>query len=431
MSEPIVLFDHVYKKFSRVQHINTLRDLVPAVLARATRLWRGCGGGAVELGEEEFWAVDDVSFTMKRGETLGIIGPNGSGKSTALKLLSGILRPERGSYRVDGRLSALIEVGAGFHPDLTGRENVFLNCSILGMKRREVRERFDEIVDFAGIREFIDTPLKYYSSGMAVRLGFATSVFTEPDVLLVDEVLAVGDMEFRTRCQERMQRMRESGVSIILVSHNPGEVRQLCDRTLLLFKGRAVEEGPTPGVLERYHQTVAEKLAASPGRDAVVSSSHGAEDRLRLVRFEMLNEEGEPATAFSSGGAVTFRVHFEARERVERPRVAFDLFWALDQTRCARFDSDLETAELGPVEGKGHVDLRVEQLLVAPNAYLLSVHLGSDRGLADSVHKVRFVVTEGLPIPGVFGLPHHFAVEVREDARGEAEVVEAATPARE
>ena len=253
MTEPVIIFDHIYKKFARGEQHTTLRDLIPALISN---WWKKKQIDEQALKGEEFWAVNDVSFSVPRGEALGIIGPNGSGKSTILKLLSGILRPDRGTYSVKGRLSALIEVGAGFHPDLTGRENVYLNGSILGMTRKEINAKFNQIVEFAGVEEFIDTPVKRYSSGMAVRLGFAVSAFIEPDVLLVDEVLAVGDTEFRNRCANRMEKMRHAGVTMILVSHNLNEVRNLCERTVMLFKGQVLMEGPSQKVLEKYHQTM-------------------------------------------------------------------------------------------------------------------------------------------------------------------------------
>lgn len=410
MNDPIVVFEHVYKKFSRSEHVGTLRDLIPLLLSRAVR--RRGPEASPDLGAKEFWAVHDVSFQLRRGETLGIIGPNGSGKSTTLKLLSRILRPDRGSYRVNGRLSALIEVGAGFHPDLTGRENIFLNCAILGMPRAEVRARFDEIVDFAGVREFIDAPVKYYSSGMAVRLGFATSVFTRPDVLLVDEVLSVGDMEFRAKCERRMQEMRRAGVSIILVSHNLGEVRSLCDRTLMLFKGRTEMEGPTPVVVEKYHQVISDKIAGENGHSRGVSAAAARADLpLEITRVELLDAQGRPSERFGTGEPATFRAHYRARRRVERPRVHFDIFWTVGEVRCSGFDSELERLDLSPLEeGTGHIDLAIDQMLMAPDAYLLTAHLSGEGVPTDSVHKVPFRVVQAAPILSFFGLPHSWRV---------------------
>src|SRR3954453_17934336 len=243
MSDPVISFDHVYKKFAMGEQHTTLRDLVAASFGKL--FGRGATPDPAQLKQQEFWAVKDLSFHLKKGEAMGIIGPNGSGKSTTLKLLSGILRPDRGTYDVKGRLSALIEVGAGFHPDLTGRENVYLNGSILGMTRKEVQSKFADIVDFSGVGDFIDPPVKRYSSGMAVRLGFAVAAFIEPDVLLVDEGVSVSDTEFRNRCHHRMNQMMNRGVTMILVSHNLEEVRSLCDNTILLFKGEKLTEGPS------------------------------------------------------------------------------------------------------------------------------------------------------------------------------------------
>src|SRR5436190_8152140 len=265
MSENVVEFDHVYKKFAMGEQHTTLRDFIAASFGKLIGRARA---DPTQLRRQEFWAVKDLSFNLKKGESMGIIGPNGSGKSTTLKLLSGILRPEQGSYSVKGRLSALIEVGAGFHPDLTGRENVYLNGSILGMTRKEVQGKFADIVEFAGVGDFIDTPVKRYSSGMAVRLGFAVAAFIEPDVLLVDEVLAVGDTEFRNRCHNRMNQMMNRGVTMILVSHNLEEVRSLCDNTIMLFKGEKLVEGPTQKVVEEYHQRVVELVKIDQEKDA-------------------------------------------------------------------------------------------------------------------------------------------------------------------
>ena len=204
-------FNHVWKKFKKGEKYDSLRDLIPAM---TKRLFTGNHRG--ELQEKEFWAVKDVSFEVKKGETLGIIGPNGAGKSTILKLLSGILRPNKGEINVNRRLSALIEVGAGLHPDLTGRENIYLNGSILGMKKSEIDKKLDEIVEFSGLIDFLDTPVKRYSSGRYTRLGFSVAAHVEPEILLIDEVLSVGDMSFQQKCVGKMISCRNSGTTKIL-----------------------------------------------------------------------------------------------------------------------------------------------------------------------------------------------------------------------
>jgi len=240
-------FDQVWKKFRKGEKYDCLRDLIPAMVERLFSKNHRDG-----LREQEFWALSEVSFQIKRGEAVGIIGPNGSGKSTTLKLLSSILKPTKGRIKVNGRLSALIEVAAGFHPDLTGRENIFLNGSILGMRKSEIERKFDEIVEFSGLEEFIDTPVKRYSSGMYARLGFSVAAHVDPEILLVDEVLSVGDMSFQQRCMEKMQEKIRSDVAVIFVSHNLAAVATLCNRVILLNKGRVLIDGPCEKALEAY-----------------------------------------------------------------------------------------------------------------------------------------------------------------------------------
>lgn len=404
MSEPVIEFSGVSKKFAKGERHATLRDFIPAMIGKL--LGRKKDENLLE--SDEFWAVNNVSFQLEKGQALGIIGPNGSGKSTILKLLSGILRPDKGTYNVKGRLSALIEVGAGFHPDLTGRENVFLNGSILGMTRKEIAAKFNEIVEFAGVGDFIDTPLKRYSSGMAVRLGFATSAFIEPDVLLVDEVLAVGDTEFRNRCQHRMEQMRRNGVTMILVSHNLNEVRNLCERTLMLYKGETVMEGPSQKVLEKYHQIVSEKLMTEVGRE--FGSTAAVDKAVRLTKVELLDGDGVPAETFMTGAPMTVRVWYDAKTRIERPRLDLELVWASEDWIAAHFGNELDEFSVGPIEGRGYVDMRIDQLLVEPNVYMFNVKLSDEREACyDQYQRARFIVAEQVPIPGIFGLQHSWS----------------------
>jgi lipopolysaccharide transport system ATP-binding protein len=256
MGEIALEFDGVWKKFKRGEIHDSLRDLIPAF---TKALFSGNGSG--ELEDREFWAVQDLSFQVRKGEALGIIGANGAGKSTTLKLLSRILRPDRGRIAARGRISALIEVGAGFHQDLTGRENVYLNGCILGMSRREITRKFDEIVEFAGIGEAIDTPVKRYSSGMYARLGFAVAAHVDADILLVDEVLSVGDMQFQEKCFERMRRVVRQGTTVIFVSHNLQAVQMLCPRAMLMKAGRVAATGIATEVIGKYVRTPAETPA--------------------------------------------------------------------------------------------------------------------------------------------------------------------------
>ena len=246
MTESVIAFDGVWKKFRRGEHHDSLRDLIPAIVKRFAQR------GEPSLDADEFWVLRNVSFEVKPGQALGIIGPNGAGKSTALKVLTRIMKPTRGVARVHGRVGALIELAAGFHPDLTGRENIFLQGAIMGMRREEIKKRFEEIVEFAGIPDFIDTPVKRYSSGMNARLGFAIAAHLDPEVLLIDEVLAVGDYNFQQKCYARLEKFRRDGIPIAFVSHNMQAIATLCDRVLLLRSGQDPILGDVGSVLAAY-----------------------------------------------------------------------------------------------------------------------------------------------------------------------------------
>src|ERR1700734_2770989 len=239
MADVALRMEHVYKKFRKGETFNSLRDLIPALTGSMFRQQE-----LSEKDKREFWALRDISFEVHRGEALGIVGNNGAGKSTILKILSRIMKPTKGNLVVNGRLSALIEVSAGFHHDLTGRENIFLNGTILGMTNREIESKLDQIIAFSGLEEFIDTPVKRYSSGMYARLGFSVAAHVDPEILIVDEVLSVGDSVFQQKCIERMKEVIHSGAAVLFVSHNLKTVAEFCQRTLLVEKGRAVITGP-------------------------------------------------------------------------------------------------------------------------------------------------------------------------------------------
>jgi lipopolysaccharide transport system ATP-binding protein len=298
---------HVYKRFRKGQLHDSLRDLIPALARRLV----GRRDDA-PLSQREFWAVRDVSFEVQRGEAFGVIGPNGAGKSTILKLLTGIMRPTQGTLAIQGRLSALIEVSAGFHPELTGRENIYLNGTIIGMTRREIAARFDEIVAFSGLEEFIDTPVKRYSSGMFARLGFSVAAHVDPDILIVDEVLSVGDYVFQRKCIDRMNAIIQRGATVIFVSHNLRAVADLCDRALLLDHGQAVALGPTDEVIRAYLERAEAQRA--PERDAGVFVS----------RVEVLGASGRRAH-YIAGEPVTVEVDVVSRGRFERLAAVIDL----------------------------------------------------------------------------------------------------------
>jgi len=250
MPEARIIFDRVSKKFRRGEAHDSLRDLIPAITAGLFKTSR-----SQTPAREEFWALKDVSFEVRPGETLGIIGRNGAGKSTTLKLLTRILKPTSGRSEVHGRVGALIELAAGFHPDLTGRENVFLQGALMGMRRHQIEQRFDAIVDFAGVETFIDTQVKRYSSGMQARLGFSVAAHLDPDVLLIDEVLAVGDLTFQQKCYARLRQFRQSGIAIVFVSHNMQAISMLSDRVLYLRPQMPPEIGSVADMISAYVTT--------------------------------------------------------------------------------------------------------------------------------------------------------------------------------
>src|SRR5262245_7230071 len=274
MADPRIIFEGVWKKFRKGEPHDSLRDLVPALVSGFFKSSQN-----ESLQNEEFWALKDVSFEVRPGETLGIIGRNGAGKSTTLKLLTRILKPTRGRSDVRGRVGALIEVAAGFHPDLTGRENVYLQGAIMGMRRREIDRHFDEIVEFAGVSEAIDTQVKRYSSGMQARLGFSVAAHLEPDVLLIDEVLAVGDLSFQQRCYERLRDFTRAGVAIAFVSHNMQAISMLSDSVLYLQPGGPPRSGPVGDMVTAY----------------VTTDAKSADPRVVLKRLELRVEDGHHA----------------------------------------------------------------------------------------------------------------------------------------
>lgn len=294
-STPGIDFDHVWKKFRRGEVHDSLRDLIPAVARRLA----GRAPSVTELtNADDFWALRDVSFQVRPGEALGIIGANGAGKSTVLKTLTKILRPTRGRCEVRGRVGALIEISAGFHLDLSGRENVFLQGAIMGMRRAEIEQKFDEIVDFAAIGDFIDTPVKRYSSGMNARLGFAVAAHLDPDVLIIDEVLAVGDIKFQQKAYDRIQQMVRSGIPVVVVSHQLDRIISLCTHGILLERGAVARQGtPSEVVAAFVNEQGAPQHGGMPAGD-------------EPIRFESVTVDGE---GVPSGERVTLTVAGEVR----------------------------------------------------------------------------------------------------------------------
>ncbi len=349
------------------------------------------GGGRTKY--DEFLALHDVSFDVREGEVFGVIGHNGSGKSTLLKCMAGILRPEAGEVRVNRRMAALLELGAGFEPELSGRDNIHLNGAILGMTRREIAERYDEIVEFSGLEQFIDTPVKTYSSGMYVRLGFAIAINVDPSLLLIDEILSVGDVTFQAKCMEKFVEFRNAGKTIVIVTHDMTSVRNLCDRALILEHGKASEVGEPGLLVEQYTESMLGSMLdeATPG--AVVRRGDG---RIQIESVEML-VDGEPAVTVPDGASMTLRLRYRANRPVERPVFSIRI---ADQHGLTVTEPNSRVGGLVPatVEGDGVVEVDVPDVTLLPGPYTLDTEIsGFHRGqIHDHVqHALRFDVVAG------------------------------------
>jgi ABC-type polysaccharide/polyol phosphate transport system ATPase subunit len=335
-----------------------------------------------------------VSFEVGEGSTFGLIGENGSGKSTLLKCIAKILRPERGVITSTGKISALLELGAGFHPELSGRENVYLNGAILGMSKKQLDARFDEIVDFAGLSEFIDSPVKNYSSGMYVRLGFSVAINVDPDILLVDEVLAVGDESFQRKCMEKFADFKESGKTIVVVSHALGTMRTLCDQLALLEHGNLVDVGDAGRIVDEYMSDVHE--------DRINDGSHGTRwgsGEGQVTEIELLDGDGRATGTVRTGDAVTIRLHYALSEPIDGPVFGLAIY-TLDGVQVTGPNTRDEGVELGRLDGTGHVDFHIPRLMLVRGIYDLSVAL-ADHALLhvyDQRHRAfRFDVERGHP----------------------------------
>src|SRR6266480_25796 len=268
---------------------------------------------------EMFWALKEVSLDVREGEVLGVIGRNGAGKTTLLKILSRITRPTSGWAEIRGRVGSLLEVGTGFHPELTGRENTFLSGAILGMSKREISRKFDEIVSFAELEKFIDTPVKYYSSGMYVRLAFAVAAHLEPEILLVDEVLAIGDLEFQKKCLGRMSEVSEAGRTIVFISHQMSQIRRLCERVIWVDHGIIRKAGPTLDVVSEYERDFTERIDVSDVQDQICGRD------IQFLKWEILVENGAPPNVLQHFGPISFRVVIRLPEAIRKGKYAIQL----------------------------------------------------------------------------------------------------------
>ena len=371
MDRPLLEFENVSKRFIlRRGRPSSLRELFLNAFRRTD-------------STEELWALDGVSFAVRPGETLGIIGANGAGKSTILKLASRILEPTSGRIGIEGRVSGLLELGTGFHPDLTGRENVYLYGSILGLSRRQIEARYERIVDFAELAPFMDVPIKNYSSGMQVRLGFAVAINVEPDILLIDEVLAVGDVAFQQKCIQEIYRFRRRDNAIVFVSHDIIAVKSLASRLLWIDKGRIRAAGDPREVASLYLQHMREQEASSAAPPLVGYQTYGVGKRygsgeVKLYDVQGLDEEGRERYVFRTGESLRVRMRYEARQVVRDPNFGVAIHHE-DGTYVNGTNTFVRNFHLPLVEGKGELELRYKSLPLLPGKYLLSVAVCPDR----------------------------------------------------
>lgn len=341
---------------------------------------------------EEFRALNPLSIEILEGQTVGILGHNGSGKSTLLKCIAGILSPTTGEVRLRGRLASLLELGAGFHPELTGRENVFINAAFLGISRHEIGRRFDDIVEFAELHQFIDEPVKHYSSGMYVRLGFAVAVNLDPDILLVDEVLAVGDEVFQMKCINRVKQFQREGRTIVFVTHATDTVREICDRALVLHHGDLVADGPPPTSIRAFREHLHGKVASDPTPAAGLT-----QPTTRITAVAIRFDGSDRSTALPSGDPVSISVEYSTD--VPRAGAVLELEILDPSGRLvARTDTERMGCPLGVLSGDGRIDVRIARVPLLDGDYPLSVRLRDSSGavldLREGQHKMS-VVSQG------------------------------------
>jgi lipopolysaccharide transport system ATP-binding protein len=371
--EAVIRFEDVSKKFIlRRERPRSFQELALNLLQRSTSAYDR---------DEEFWALRDVSFAVGPGEAVGLVGPNGAGKSTALKLMTRIVEPTAGRVVVNGRVSALLELGAGFHPDLTGRENIFLNGSILGLSRMHIQRKLDEIIAFAELERFIDIPVKHYSSGMYVRLGFSVAVHTDPEVFLIDEVLAVGDQNFQHKCLERILAMRQQGITICFVSHDLEAVRRLCSHAVWLDDGVIRAAGDVDDAISAYLRYAAAKENARGAAPSAGDRQRWGTGDMEIVSVSFLDAKGQRRRVFRVGESWTVRLHYRARQRIEKPIFGLAVH-RNDGVHVCGPNTRFADLDIPFVEGEGDVVYRVGSLPLMEGTYFVSV---SAHNRADTV----------------------------------------------
>jgi len=418
MSDVVICCENLSKQYrigAKQEPYRTLRDSLANAAMAPFRMFTRDGKGSKGNGQDTIWALKDVSFEVKRGEVVGIIGRNGAGKSTLLKILSRITEPTEGRARLKGRIAALLEVGTGFNPELTGRENIYLNAAILGMKKAEIDRKFDEIVAFAEVEKFIDTPVKHYSSGMHLRLGFGVAAHLEPEILVVDEVLAVGDAQFQKKCLGKMGDVAKQGRTVLFVSHNMAAIQTLCGKTMLLARGKKANYGATADVCQGYLRCVEEEIHSDLGSRKDRQGSQA----VVFKSFRTLDGDRRPVSAFLCGQPAV--LYFELENRRRGPLRNFDFALGIDSSlgfRITHLSTNVGGTSLQIAAGTQAVEVVIDKLSLMPGLYTFTLFATENGEVADWVQNAgSFFVEAGdyfgsgrIAPQGVFIMNHRVVV---------------------
>ena len=408
MDETVIKIEHLSKRYNI--NTNLQRTFVEEVSKRVKRIFQN------KINEKssdsyELWALKDINLSVKKGETIGIIGPNGAGKTTLLKLISNITNPTEGKIIKKGKIASLIQIGTGFHGELTGKENVFLYGSIMGMTKKEIEDKYDDIMAFAELKRFADTPVKRYSSGMYVRLGFAVAVYTEPDILLVDEVLAVGDISFRNKCYKKIAEMKKKGMTIILVSHLLSQVRVLCNRVIFLNQGEIIYDGEPSIAISEYYKSlnkIAQEDIIQKRKSTIVEYNQG-DTKIMDVRF--YNAKEKATETFKTGEFFKVVISYYANKKIFNPIFGI-LFRGSDGVVYTGMNTKLSGYTIEFIEGFGKISFTLPFLGLYPGIYFVEVAIhDSEFNYYDHIINKYIIKVEGTVLgTGLFTLAHNWEI---------------------
>lgn len=428
----------VYRKWDRARKFLTIKSaLLRGELFNSLK---------TKNNDKVFYALENISYKIKKGTTLGIIGKNGSGKSTLLKIMAGITKPLRGNIRTNGKVTALLELGAGFHPEISGRENIFINGIMLGLTKKELYDKFDEIVEFAELEDFIDAPVKTYSSGMYMRLAFSVAINVNPDILLIDEVLAVGDKSFTNKCLERIKQLKQLGKTIIFVSHSLQTIEMLCDEVIWLDKGKLINAGKPREIIENYLLKMAEdeekKLNIIQAKDSKALDNHnnikvyeeshkdtnekylveiisepdstnpftrkrwGSRD-IEIIKVEFIDKEGKNRWVIKTGEDIIIRIYYNCRKPIQDPVIGIGIY-RIDDLCIFATNTFIDKQNLEEIDLQGYIDIHISHINLLPNIYFLDVAVHTEEGFPYDYHYrlYRFKVFSDINDLGICRLDH-------------------------